>query len=248
MPSHIFTRLGLWDESVASNIASWNAAKTHHAVDEQLHAMDYLEYAYLQLGRYDDAHAIVDAAARLNGLENTTKVTYAIAAIPARYALERHDWPAAAALTTPGGIDWSNTPRTAALLEFAIGIGAARSGNIDRARKSETTLAGYVDAVQRDNDTIWLPQLEVQQKTVAAWRMFAEGKKDDALAAMRAAADLEDQSEKLPVTPGALLPARELLGDMLVEAKQTDAAQVEYKAVLALAPNRRNALRASTQR
>ncbi|HEX9162724.1 MAG TPA: hypothetical protein VF980_13550 [Thermoanaerobaculia bacterium] len=241
MPSHIFTRLGLWDESIASNLASSKAAKEHHDPGEQLHAMDYLEYAYLQLGRFDDAQRVIDEVRAMPQPLVETKTTYAISAIPARYALERHDWRAAAALAPTPGVDWDKSPRTAGLTQFAIGVGAARSGDVERAKSAEAKLTSYADALKTTNDAIWAPQVEVQQRTVAAWRLFAEGHKDEALAAMRAAADLEDQAEKPSVTPGALLPARELLADMLAEMRQPEAALKEYKAVLAVAPNRRNA-------
>ena len=249
MPSHIFTRLGLWNESIESNLRSRDAAKAHGDTGEQLHAMDYLEYAYLQLGRFDDAKRIVDelqAATETAPIE--LKTTYAIAAIPASFALERHDWRAASELNGGAKIDWNKTPRTASLVEFTRGIGAARMGNIDRAKQSEQVLTAFVSS---EKDPMWLALLTSQQKSVAAWRLFAEGKRDDALAMMRAAADDEDRTEKPAVTPGALLPARELLGDMLLEMNQRNAAAGEYKAVLAVAPNRRNAreglTRASTQ-
>jgi tetratricopeptide (TPR) repeat protein len=243
MPSHIFTRLGLWDESVAANLRAANAAREHHEVDEQLHAMDYLEYAYLQMGRFADAKRIVDelrAMPRLQQVE--TKTTYALAAIPARYALERHDWQAAGALSPAGDIDWDKNPRTAALNQFAVGVGAARSGDVARATGAESKLSAYADALKRDGDAMWASQVSVQQKTVTAWRLFAEGKNDEAVSVMRTAADEEDRSIKPPVTPGALLPARELLADMLAEMKRPQEALTEYKAVLAVTPNRRNAL------
>lgn len=243
MPSHIFTRLGLWDESVAANLRAAKAAREQHDIGEQFHAMDYLVYAYLQLGRFADAKRIVGELRRMPRLQQVDmKTTYAAAAIPARYALERHDWRAAAALTPAKEIDWEKNPRTAALNQFTIGVGAARSGDVARAARAESKLAAYVDALQRDSDELWRAQVSVQQRTVAAWRLFAEGRKEAALTKMRAAADDEDRSLKPAVTPGALLPARELLADMLAEMNRPQDALVEYKAVLAVAPNRRNAL------
>jgi tetratricopeptide (TPR) repeat protein len=243
MPSHIFTRLGLWDESVAANLRAAKAAREHREVDEQLHAMDYLEYAYLQMGRFADAKRIVNELQAMPHLQQAdTKTTYAAAAIPARYALERHDWRAAAALKPPSDIDWEKNPRTAALFQFAIGIGAARSGDVSGASRAEKKLTAYVDALKRDGDAMWGSQVSVQLMGVAAWRLFAEGKTDEALAMMRMAADEEDRSIKPAVTPGALLPARELLADMLAETKRPKDALTEYRAVLAVAPNRRNAL------
>ena len=242
MPSHIFTRLGLWEESVASNLEAAKAAREHHEVDEELHAMDYLEYAYLQMGRVDDAKRVLDNLRAMPKLEQIdTKTTYAVAAIPARYALERHDWRAAAAIAPASGIDWEKNPRTDALNHYAIGVGAARSGNVERAKSAENVLAGYIEALKRDRDPLWMSMIDVQHKTVSAWRRFAEGHKDEALVMMRAAADEEDLASKPAVTPGALLPARELLADMLAASQQHEAALKEYRAVLALAPNRRNA-------
>jgi len=243
MPSHIFTRLGLWDESVKSNLKAKQAAREHHDVGEELHAMDYLEYAYLQLGRFDAAKGVVDALRAMGRLEQIeTKTTYAAAAIPARYALERHDWRAAANLAVQKDIDWEKNPRTAALNQFAIGIGAARSGDVDRAKRAESALRAYVDALKLENDGLWTAQVSVQHKAVWAWRLFAEGKTDEAVGTMRAAAGEEDLLIKPAVTPAALLPARELLADMLAEMKRPEEALGEYKAVLVVEPNRRNAL------
>lgn len=243
MPSHIFTRLGLWNESVASNLRAARAAREHHEVDEELHAMDYLTYAYLQLGRFADAKRVIGDLRAMPPLQQAdTKTTYAVAAIPARYALERHDWRAAAALTLAGGIDWESNPRTAALTHFAGGVGAARSGDVAAARRAESALTRYVESLARDGDAVWRSQVTVQQMTVTAWRQFAEGRRDEALTMMRSAADEEDRSIKPAVTPGALLPARELLADMLLEMHRPQDALTEYKAVLAVAPNRRNAL------
>jgi len=242
MPSHIFTRLGLWDESVASNLQAAKAARDHHEVDEQLHAMDYLEYAYLQLGRFAEAKHVIDEMRTLPAQQPDTKITFAIAAIPARYALERHDWRAAAKLPPPTGAN----PRTAALTWFAIGIGAARSGDVAAAKRAEEALSGYVESLTRDGDNLWRSQVAVQQRGVAAWRLFAEGHRDEAVAAMRSAAEEEDRSIKPAVTPGALLPARELLADMLLEMKRSNDALAEYEAVLAVAPNRRNAVAGRT--
>jgi len=245
MPSHIFTRLGLWNESVASNLQAAKAAREQHEVDEELHAMDYLEYAYLQLGRFADAKRVIGHLRAMPRLEQVeTKTTYAVAAIPARFALERHDWRAAAALTFAKDIDWSN-PRTSALTHFAIGIGAARSGDVDTAKRAESALTKCVEALARDGDAVWRSQVAVQQMAVAAWRQFAVGHRDEALTLMRSAADEEDRSIKPAVTPGALLPARELLADMLLEMNRASDALIEYKAVLAVAPNRRNALEGS---
>lgn len=241
MPSHIFTRLGLWKESIASNLQAKKAASEHHEVDEQMHAMDYLEYAYLQLGRFGDARRTVDEMRALASKQQADpKVSYAAAATPARFWLEQHDWRRALSEVDPAA--GGSNPRTAALTQFAIGIGAGRSGHVAAAKHAEEALAGYVDALTRAGDELWRSQVSAQQMGVAAWRLFAEGHRDEAVAKMREAADEEDRSIKPAVTPGALLPARELLADMLLEMHRPAEALVEYEAVLKVSPNRRNAL------
>lgn len=251
MPSHIFTRLGMWRESIDSNLTSAATAKAHvektmpgAAAQDQLHAMDYLEYAYLQTCRDTEARRIADDAAAVTKLDQQVfQAAYAFAAIPARYALERRRWSAAAQL--PTGQSWFPWPQfrfAEAITHFARAIGAARGGNPAMARTSIETLAAIqkaLAAAPRDYD--WATQVEVQRLAAAAWLAHAEGHSTQALRSLRAAADLEDRSEKHPVTPGAVLPARELLAELHMELNQPALALPEFEKVLQAAPRRFNA-------
>ena len=246
MPSHIFTRLGLWEESIASNRASAASAerveKTAHsneAYNQRLHAMDYLEYAYLQQGRFDEAHKVLELCHEILRKQNLDNVgAYAAAAIPARYALERRDWKSAAALEPVTGV-----PANDAITWYAKGVGAARSGDVSTAEKAVEQLSAYRDQIGK-TDKYWSQQVEIQRLQVLAWSEFAAGKRDAALQHARAAADLEDSTEKSPVTPGAIVPARENLAQMLVEAGLQKDARLEFGSVLKVAPNRYNAMAA----
>src|SRR5215470_4182231 len=244
MPSHIFTRLGLWQESIESNLASSVAAQKFNALGNDLHAKDYAVYAYLQQGKDQDAKRVLDAFPQprsddpqyFNGL-------YATGTTPARYVVERHRWAEAAALPVPlnvfpgGRYSW-----TPANLYFARALGAAHIGDADAARKESLQLAALRDALVQANEKYWSEQVEIQREIATAWVTLAEGKKDEALQLMRQAADHEDRTDKHPVTPGVLLPARELLGEMLLELKQPAQALPEFEATLRTAPNRFNAL------
>jgi hypothetical protein len=244
MPSHIFTRLGLWQESIQSNIASENAAKRFAAEmhmdgtwDEQLHAMDYLMYAYLQGAQDKQAKAILDELYQIHKTSpENFKVAYAFAAIPARYAIERRQWSEAASLKAPpGDFPWNRFPWAEAIIHFARGMGAARNGDISSARQSIDKLATLenrlIEAKERN-------QVEIQRLAASAWLAYAEGKKAEALKLLRSAADLEDSTEKHPVTPGPIVPAREMLGDMLLELGEAGEALKEFEAVLVVSPNR----------
>jgi tetratricopeptide (TPR) repeat protein len=244
MPSHIFTRLGLWDESIASNLDSAAKARAHApegttAFDE-LHAVDYLVYAYLQKGQLAEAKKLVDKVNAITKVDKPDQfaAAYAISASPARYALERREWKEAAALKIPATIDWSKVPYAEANIHFARGIGAARSNQLDVARDALARLT----AIQKSLKDYWADQVEIQRLAVAAWIAHAEKNDDDALKLMRASADLEASTEKHPVTPGALIPAREQLSEMLFDAGKRDDAIAEAKRALHDAPNRRNAL------
>jgi len=251
MPSHIFTRLGLWEESVQSNLASAAKAKEHvqqtipgaDSFDE-LHAMDYLEYAYLQLGNEQKAKEVRLQAAAIQKLDqNQFAAAYALAAIPARYALERQDWKGAAALQVkPEWFPWNQFPYAEAITHYAVGIGAARSNDLEKAKQAAARLGGIQTGLSTQ-DPYWAKQVEIQRQSVVAWITFAEGKKEEALALMRKAANLEDSTEKHAVSPGAIIPAHELVGAMLLEMDQKEKAVEEFKKSLATAPNRRNALR-----
>ena len=252
MPSHIFTRLGLWQESVRSNLASAAAARNHvakthpgvAAVDE-LHAMDYLVYAYLQGCQDREARRVMEEAAAVSKVEQQVfQAGYAFAAIPARYALERRRWSDAAALQAPPReFPWERFRYAEAITYFARALGSARSGNAPAARGEIEKLASIQQALRQvKEDYDWSTQVEVQHLAAQAWMAHAEGNKEKALRWMRSAAELEDRTEKHPVTPGAVLPARELLGDMLMELDQPEHALPEFERVLQDAPKRFNSL------
>ncbi|HKQ05526.1 MAG TPA: hypothetical protein VJ464_10365 [Blastocatellia bacterium] len=247
MPSHIFTRLGLWQESIQSNLASEAAARRfavemhlEGAWDEQLHAMDYLMYAYLQSAQDQRAKALLD---ELYHIRKTTpesfKVAYAFAALPARYTLERRRWAEAAALQAyPKDFPWSRFAWGEATLYYARGVGAARSGDTATARQSVERLAALEKALLEAKDRYWANQVAIQRLTASAWLAYAEKRKAEALNLMRSAVEMEEATEKHPVTPGPVVPAREMLGDLLLEMGEPGQAAKAYEAVLAVAPNR----------
>jgi tetratricopeptide (TPR) repeat protein len=247
MPSHIFTRLGMWQQSIDSNLAARAAAVAYvqkklgpESFDsETVHAMDYLEYAYLQIAQDGPAKEVVD---ELIGFRQSAApnlpTAYAIAAIPVRYALERRDWPAAAALSEPAiGFPLERFPWAEAMIAYARSLGDARTGNIAGAEAEIGRLQSLEDKL-KGNDTYWTNQVEVQR--LAAGGILAHVRGDDkkAVALVRAAADLDATMDKHPATPSSVLPARELLADLLLELNQPAAALVEYRAMLTTDPNR----------
>lgn len=237
MPSHIFTREGLWKESIASNLASAAAATNHF---DQLHAMDYLAYAYLQESQDAAAKRVLEEAGAIRKVTPEHFVTgYALAAIPARYTLERRRWADAASLALqPTDFPWDRFPQSEAVLVFARALGAARSGNVASARKDMDRLQTLHDALMAAKQGYWAEQVEIQRQMVSAWVARAEGKQVEALALMRAAADREDKTEKHPVTPGPIVPARELLGEMLLAANEPALALKEFESSHRVEPNR----------
>jgi tetratricopeptide (TPR) repeat protein len=233
MPSHIFTRVGAWKESIDTNARSIAEAKAENVINSVLHAMDYSLYAELQLGRDADAAAIVQES---SGLFKPDFVSlYARGAIPARYPMERGQWAAAATLPDPADTKY---PYTGAMTLFARGIGAARSGNPEAAEGDIARLATIVAALKAAKNDYWAAEVEAQRLSVAAWIALAQGTRDEALGLMRSAADMEDSSEKDPVSPGRILPARELLGDMLLESGHPGEALVAYESSLVNDPKR----------
>ena len=251
MPSHIFTRLGLWDESIKSNRAAEAAARAWAAAsgmqgawDQRLHAMDYLAYAYLQTGRDSDARRVLDD---LNAIERaepqSPTAAYAATAIPARVLLERRQWGEAASFELPANIA-GIAPVTKyrwgeANIVFAKAVGAARSGNPAIARLQVDRLGAIESSiVVAPGEYDWRKQVSIERQVAEAWLAHSEGRKDDAARLMRAAADLDDATEKHPVTPGAILPAREQLGDLLLELGRPDEALKEFEASLKRAPQR----------
>jgi hypothetical protein len=251
MPSHIFTRLGLWQESIESNLASAAAARDYTAKMypgatsyNQLHALDYLVYAYLQTAQDAKAKEIVDTIFGMNKLDaNAQAAAYAFAAIPARYALERCKWSEAAALKLhPADFPWNDFSYTKAMIYFARSLGASRMGDTVSAKKDLEELITIHKSLSDAGDAYWATQVEIERRAAAAWIANAESKPDEALKLMRSAADLEDSTEKHPVTPGAIVPARELLGDLLLELRQPQQALPEFEASLLVSPNRFNGL------
>lgn len=254
MPSHIFTRLGFWRESITSNIDSAEAgrrlvAKRHPgaASFDTLHALDYLEYAYLQIGDQDRARRALDEAATAKTFDETQFAAgYALAAIPARWTLERRDWKSAADLQPPTAqLPWERFSYASAIPYFAQALGAARTGQLDRSRAALAKLQEIQTALAKSpvpGPYDWAANVESIRLAAAAWLAYAEGKKDEGLRMTRAAAELDEKTGKHPVTPGAPLPARELLGDMLLEMGKPAEALVEYEASLREAPGRFNSL------
>jgi tetratricopeptide (TPR) repeat protein len=240
MPSHIFTRVGAWRESVASNQASVAAAKGDTLYT--LHGWDYMAYAYLQMA--EDARAEkVGADALALGALNDSRLgeVFGVAAIPARLALERGRWADAATLVLPASVSaegWKRFPQAEAINAFARALGAARSGNAAGARQEIERLHTLHKALTERKLAYWAEQIELQAQVASAWALRAEGKNEEALAAMRAAADHEDQTEKHAVTPGPIVPARELLGDLLMDLGQPAEALPQYEASIAKEPNR----------
>jgi tetratricopeptide (TPR) repeat protein len=233
MPSHIFTRVGAWAESAATNARSATAAKGDNDADSQLHAMDYMAYAYLQLGRDSDARRTLEEAAQVSGA-NRFSGFYALAAIPARYAIERGDWRQATKIQPSA----SKYPYADALTHFARALGAARSGDPAAADDDVQQLAVLRDALKAAKNEYWATEVEVSRLGAAAWVAWARGRHEDALGLMRSAADIEDKSEKHIVTPGRIAPARELLGEMLLELKRPAEALKEFEASQTREPDR----------
>ena len=235
MPSHIFTRVGYWNESIASNIEAARVAKASQDYTDQLHAMDYLVYADLQLGQDDKAKAVIDEMMTVTGFTETfLPGPYALAVSPARFAVERGDWKAAAVLQV------RPTPlaQVQAITHFARALGAARSGNPEAAKADIAKLAELRDRLRDAKDAYWSEQVDIQWQVATAWMLFAEGKRDEGLIAMSAAADAEDRTEKHPVTPGVPKPAREFYGAMLLESGNAKEALTAFEATLKKEPNR----------
>lgn len=247
MPSHTFTRIGSWEESIATNQRAIEAAKREGSFGEALHATDYMTYAYLQLGRDSAAKALVDGLPALARRFDVKAIgaggsgsagTFALAAIPARYALERRDWKAAAALETRTTTDaWSD-----AMTHFARALGAANVGDFAKAQHSIDSLAAMQARLTKAGESYWAEQVAIQGLEAQAGVAMAHHRHDEAVALMRKAAEREDATEKSAVTPGPLAPARELLGDMLMDLDQPKGALPEYQATLTHEPNRFRAL------
>jgi hypothetical protein len=243
MPSHTFTRVGFWEESATTNVASERTALEQNVIGEALHAMDYQIYAYLQMARDKSAAAVLQrtpaTAAKLDinavgGAAPGVAGVYATAAIAARFALERGAWADAAALKASS----SPFPHTDAITHFARALGAARSGNAAAAAADIEHLSVLRDRLAAAKDEYWREQVDIQRRVALAWATFAAGRRGEGIALLRAAADAEDATDKSAISPGPLAPARELLGEMLLEASDPKDALVAFEATMAKEPGR----------
>jgi len=247
MPSHIFARVGMWQQMIESNRASYQAARSELSGEtmdvgtyDALHAMDYLVFGQLQLAQDNAAKRVVDEAGGIRkvNVENFV-AAYALAAIPARFALERGDWKSAAALKLrPADLAWSKFPQAEAVLAYARGLGAARSGDVASARADLQRLQELKEAMIAAKIGYWPSQADFQIKALGAWIALTEKRNDEGLQLMRAAADAEEATDKHPVTPGNVVPSRQLLGEMLLSVGQLQQALIEFERSLKRDPNR----------
>lgn len=250
MPSHIFTRLGMWDDCIRSNLESVAAANCYAQSagikghwDEELHGLDYLVYAYLQKGNNTAAKKQLQDIESINDVQPVNfKVAYTFAASPARTVLENKNWQQAESLQPHPNFPWQKFPWQEAIVHFARVLGAAHTGNITAAQSALARLNRLYDTLQAQKDLYKSKQVAIQIKTGEAWIFFMKGTKTGALDLMRSAADMEDSTSKHPVTPGEVLPARELYADMLLEMQQNENALLAYENVLEKSPNRFNSL------
>jgi tetratricopeptide (TPR) repeat protein len=251
MPSHIFTRLGLWDECIQSNLVATASAKCYAENagmkghwDEELHGLDYLVYAYLQKGENKLAKEQLDYLRAINEVQPVNfKVAYAYAAIPARYTLENKLWKEASTLEIlPANLQWEKFPWQKAIIHFARLLGSVHTNKLVAARAELNQLQTIYDTLLNQKDSYKATEVQIQIKTGEAWIQFKEGKDKEALQLMYDAAMMEDKTEKHPVTPGEVIPARELLGDMLMEMNKPGEALTAYESDLERHPNRFNGL------
>ena len=251
MPSHVFTRLGLWDECINSNIASVSSAQCYASAagikghwDEELHGLDYLTYAYLQKGDNKRAKQQVDYLKSINEVQPFNfKVAYAFASIPSRYVLENRLWNEAANLQShKANIPWTNFPWQKAIIHFTRLMGNVNIGKLDSAKSELRHLEEIHEGFVKQKDPYNINQLQIQLNAGKAWILFKEGQNEEAIRLMTMAADKEDATDKLPVTPGEIIPARELLGDMLLQMGKTGQALQAYEADLKKQLNRFNGL------
>lgn len=250
MPSHIFTRLGLWEESIQSNEASAAAARAYATKvhlgstwDEQIHAMDYLIYAALQCAQDKKAKTVLDEFNAIQKISSQSpKAAYPLAAIPARFMLERRDWAGAARLQPAPWAALDRFPWAEAMICFARGIGHAHSGEPEASRRELEKIEAIHRVLLEKQQRDWAVPTDILKRELAAWLALAEGNPRQAVQSMTEAVDLEEATEKLPLTPGPLLPAREQLGELLLEKKEPAAALREFERSLVSAPNRFNGL------
>lgn len=251
MPSHIFTRLGLWDECIQSNNASVSSAQCYAGLagikghwDEELHGLDYLVYAHLQKGENDSAQKLLQYVNDIHEVEPVNfKVAYAFASIPSRFVIENKLWKEASMLALRANFPWKKFPWQEGIVHFAKGLGFAHSNKIKDAHNELKELNMLYDTLVIQKDSYKANQLQIQMNALAAWIKLKEGNKEDALRLMNEAAGMEDKTEKHPVTPCEVIPARELLADMLMELQQWNKALVAYEQDLVKHPNRLNGIR-----
>jgi tetratricopeptide (TPR) repeat protein len=234
MPSHIFTRVGAWMDSIASNTASKNAARASREPGDAVHASDYMVYAFLQLGQDRKAREVVEELNATTGNPDAAGMSFGMAASPARYVMERGDWNGASELP----VQVTRFAQVEAITLFARAIGAARTGKLNAVKADIAKLAELRDRLSAARDPYWAEQVDIQRQITSAWLLFAEGKHDAALNAMSAAANAEDRTEKSPVTPGPIVPARELYAGMLMERGFAREALAAFEATLKKEPNR----------
>src|SRR2546421_1042484 len=256
MPSHIFTRLGMWEESIAANRSSADASRAyaamrHHKATEaeELHALDYMAYSYLQEGRDAKAKEIVDFVATVRKTNPALEFSaaYALAAIPSRYALERNAWSEAATLPVLELPHWSSFPSFEALIEYSHALGRAHTGDVEGARKAIDRMRQLRDSSTDPRLDYFKRHLDLQIQAASAWVTYSKGKKDEAVNLLRRAADAEDILGKHPVSPGALVLAREQLGDLLLKMDRPKEAQWEFEAALKIYPGRFRGLYGAAQ-
>ena len=256
MPSHIFTRLGMWSEAVESNRASADASRAYAKMRdrdateaEELHALDYMAYSYLQEAQDGKAKEIVDLAAKVRKTNPELEFSgaYALAAIPTRYVFERNDWEAAAQLKIPDIPHWQSFPFMEALIEYGHALGRARTGDLVGARKAIARMQELRDTTKDAKFDYFKRHLDLQMQSASAWIAHVEGKNDEAIEMLRKAADAEDVLGKHPVSPGAFIPIREQLGTLFLELKRPKDAQLAFEGALKIYPKRFRALYGAAQ-
>jgi len=244
MPSHTFTRVGDWQASIDANLTSAAAARSAGQIPDELHATDYMVYAYLQTAQDSAAKRLTESAAQTfarfdpaaptTGAGSPATAYFAHAAIPARYYLETQDWAGAARLEPLA----SPVPYTEAITYFARGLGAVHMRDRAAAHSAVDSLAQMRDRLIAMKEMYWANQVEIQRQEVSAWVAFVEGDREGAVTGMRAAAEAEDKTEKNVVTPGPLAPAREQLGELLLALNRPSEALKEFESTLTKEPNR----------
>lgn len=239
MPSHIFTRLGLWDESIDSNRNVIRVARKYGDVGEELHATDYLVFAHLQKGEEDEAREVMNTMPEPEPRSTLYFASiHAHAAVPARYAVERHRWSEAARLPVPEAFPGGRYAWADATLYYARALGAARTGDVEQARSDIAQLTTSRDTLRQHKEDYWATQVEVQRRAAVAWLALAEGERERALELMRSAVALEESTDKHPVTPGAIVSTRDLLGQMLLQLGRYREALVAFEQALEAEPRR----------